>query len=106
MTLNKLEIEMLVCETFTNEVLGTHPSINVRIEQLYIFDIVTYKQQPAKLCSLVFLVEENLTGQDNRFLVVWQRKSALACIHYLLDGLTGLTGAGDPHHWSRTLCKM
>ena len=47
MTLNKLEIEMLVCETFTNEVLGTHPSINVRIEQLYIFDIVTYKQKTA-----------------------------------------------------------
>ena len=83
-TLDKLEIEMLVRETFTNEVLTTHPNINVRIEQLYIFDIVTYKQQPAKLCSLVFLVEENLTGQDNRFLVVCQRKSALACI-YLTD---------------------
>ena len=38
----------------------------------------------------------------------WTRQSFPRCVAaqvssglYLLDGLTGLTGAGDPHHWSR-----
>ena len=104
-TLDKLEIEMLVRETFTNEVLTTHPNI--------------YQCQDWTTLHIWHSNIQTAASQIVQFSVFgggkfdWTRQSFPRCVPaqvssglYLLDGLTGLTGAGDPHHWSRTLCKM
>ena len=106
-TLDKLEIDMLVRETFTNEVLTTHPNI--------------YQCQDWTTLHIWHSNIQTAASQIVQFSVFgggkfdWTRQSFPRCVPaQVSSGLYplstwrtwGLTGAGDPHHWSRTLCKM